>query len=270
MTPRTLLDYLVSVLTQAASNLTPQETQEEDNVGAAIKAWLSSESRVITAASFASAEKFIQAELDYVTPGDRGLGRLSDFEPRFAAKHRSFFQKLDESALSAIRCEFLSMIFAGYLFLEYMNEVMTEEPFTRHPETAKNSASLFSQWIPMIYSPQGSRVFDEMMKEGIGESAYRNIKSFWYYALLEPTVRCFDRLNIALNDKDKIILLSYFDSGIVLRQLEQGSLTQDEMLDIATGGGYSADKAGVQQPANRSGCAVLLLAGLIIVGSIFL
>ncbi len=263
MTPKTLLLDVVNVITEAISDLPHEQTEEWSAFFSSIREWLSSESRVITDASFASAEKFIQAELDYLTPGDRGMGRSSNFWPRFAAKHRNAFQKLDEAALSAIRCEFMSMIFAGYLFVEYLMEYVAAKPIARHPESAKNSERLFTQWIPMIYSPLGPGAIDKAMKEGMGEAAYDNSKSFWWGALFDPLVQCLGRLDIAVDDNDKLILFEYFNSGMVLRHLEyRPPLTEEEVLDIVTAGGYSATKSGVQPSANRSGCAVLLLAAL--------
>src|SRR5262249_33995315 len=48
-------------------------------------------------------ERFIEAELDFHSPGGRGIGRLSEVIPRYGAYFRKYLQSMDQAELTKLR-----------------------------------------------------------------------------------------------------------------------------------------------------------------------
>ena len=111
------------------------------------KEWFSSNPRIATEAAESCIEYFLNAEFDGDTPGNRGLGRLSEYIPRLAAHHRSVFRGLAPKRLAELRRLVKQHILCGYLFLEANTNLVRAN--------GDLSSSLLKMWIPMIYSSSG-------------------------------------------------------------------------------------------------------------------
>jgi len=225
----------------------------------------SREPRILTEAARTCIERFVAAELDYSTPGSRGLGRMSDHVPRLAAKHRTVVSRMELGDLEKLHYAISRHIACGYLFAELLYELDREREGQIATET------LFQMWVPSIFLPP----FDLSSKDPL----------FLYLKNL-----CFAATGITIRDvlvsagatwdsgssigSDQTILTAYFDAGIVLRILESRPLSATELADVCTAGCYSRDTHGVgtyskgsaYDDKERTGCAgpavvcILLLA----------
>jgi hypothetical protein len=87
---------------------------------------------------------FVDAEMDFRTSGERGLGRTSVFVPRFGGHFRKRMSKLDSVQLTRIRTGVVRCVISGYLayaiFYEVVESVVTD------------AEQLYEKWIPLIYS----------------------------------------------------------------------------------------------------------------------
>lgn len=88
--------------------------------------------------------KYISAELDYLTPGERGLGRLSTYIPRFGAAFRKSLSKLKPDQLDQLSDLLIDLILRGYLLVIIFIQ--------KEAEISKlTKEELFEKWIPNIY-----------------------------------------------------------------------------------------------------------------------
>ena len=94
-----------------------------------------------------SLKRYIQAELDFASAGDRGIGRLSTEIPRYGAYFRKRLSQLAPTDLGILRQQITDTVIAGY----FSHVVTAEDPVLQ--PTAGSSDQLFSEWIPIIYSP---------------------------------------------------------------------------------------------------------------------
>ncbi|MBK5215886.1 MAG: hypothetical protein JJE53_03735 [Candidatus Pacebacteria bacterium] len=90
-------------------------------------------------------DNYINAEIDYQTTGERGIGRISDTIPRFGSYFRKQICKLSSENLNEIKDNIKQILYIGYLTHIFL-----------HEEVFKNSNSissqeLFEKWIPNIY-----------------------------------------------------------------------------------------------------------------------
>jgi hypothetical protein len=83
-----------------------------------VKGWFDSPSRIITSSAALSLQKLVQAEVDHVSPGERGLGRVL-YLPRLAARHRSAVSGMDQNAQDKLRLLIAAHLLCGYLFAEF-------------------------------------------------------------------------------------------------------------------------------------------------------
>ena len=94
--------------------------------------------------------------MDYETNGIRGIGRASEVVPRFGAYFRKHFMQLPQKELDSIAEIIFHTIISGYSAWLIITELSDGKILERK---SLNSGSLFSEWIPTIYSNQMS---DEM------------------------------------------------------------------------------------------------------------
>lgn len=89
--------------------------------------------------------KYIEAELDFMTPGKRGLGRMTAFIPRFGAYFRKPLSMLPLQERTKLYTLIQDLILRGYL----VHALFVEESV----EQAKLSSGppLYEAWIPGIY-----------------------------------------------------------------------------------------------------------------------
>ena len=90
-------------------------------------------------------DRFVQAELDFETPGDRGIGRASASVPRLGA----YFRKELKQASAQVREEIAGDI-RGLIWRGYLCSGLLSEPFVR--SGVEPAERLFNDWIPRIYS----------------------------------------------------------------------------------------------------------------------
>ncbi len=145
-------------------------------------------------------------------------------------------------------------ILCGYLFLEANTNLGRVND--------DQSSNLLKMWIPMIYSSSGGESLDAELKKG--DESYEWAKSLWFGATSKQALDLMTKLGIVVDEKDALILLHYFDAGMILRFLEARPLTETELMDVATAGGYSRSMAteGAQNQGTvrggGTGCLLVL------------
>jgi len=90
-------------------------------------------------------EKYIGAELDYTTPGGRGLGRMTTNIPRFGAYFRKPLSTLSSQELNELYFLIQDFCLRGYL----AHVLFVEEPI-KHAKLS-SGVLLYKAWIPRIY-----------------------------------------------------------------------------------------------------------------------
>src|SRR5437899_654329 len=96
MTGNSEVVRLGTAVLQCYAQLKPQtaeDRQVNEGLVSHLTNWFNSKSRMISDAAAKCCDQYLSSELDSASPGNRGLGRMTDFEPRFAAKHRPTFQR---------------------------------------------------------------------------------------------------------------------------------------------------------------------------------
>lgn len=90
-------------------------------------------------------EKYITAELDFQTPGDRGLGRISTSTPRLGAYFREQMSRLADEDRLTLYSLIQDIMIRGYL---------VHALFMVEKGSAKSSSvsDLYEVWIPGIYA----------------------------------------------------------------------------------------------------------------------
>lgn len=187
---------------------------------------------VLTDAACSCMNDFIRAEFDYKTPGKRGLGRTTDSLPRFAAQHRKVCAQMDADG----RGEWLPMhvkrhMVCGYLFHDF------QFGCKERVEPGLSKSALWDMWIPALLS-----LWTDIQK------GYREIESLsnpgelYYEATGGPLQANISSWMGDFEKFDEEVVHMYFFVGAGLRHLESMPLTKEQVLDISTGGAYSADK----------------------------
>ena len=92
-----------------------------------------------------SLHNFITAELDFKTPGVRGIGRLSEEVPRFGGYYRKPLSQIDLDKM-----EILYGLIQGLMLGSYLTAILTFEEELKEAEVT-NDHELFEKWIPNIY-----------------------------------------------------------------------------------------------------------------------
>jgi hypothetical protein len=87
--------------------------------------------------------RFVEAELDFETKGDRGIGRISSNPPRFGAYSRKQLSNVSKSDLESLRENLIEVMLSAYLVGLMFDE--KEVPVEAESEV------LFDRWIPNIY-----------------------------------------------------------------------------------------------------------------------
>lgn len=175
-----------------------------------IRDWFHSSQRRVTDTAAACFDRYLDAELDFQTAGNRGLGRLSDYVPRFAGRHRHIVSRLDRTALAGLRNVMKRHILCGYLFAEVIF------PLSRETEKPVNRDHMFEMWIPMLYSTAG-----EIPLQSKDED---DLKAVWFSATGRKVRDHAKSLGIAWDEVDSLIVTHYFDAGMLLRLFEHSPI----------------------------------------------
>jgi len=155
-------------------------------------------------------EKFVQAELDFVTPGNRGIGRLTESLPRLGAYFRDYFSNFKETELNKLDILITKLIIKGYLFSAAINGQPKEKVLSF------SNQELYKEWIPKIFTFDINVISDNAGKLllAITENDLRQIKDFF---------RLHNMRSKRLFSKDKLeyILMQYIIAGVSLYYIEK-------------------------------------------------
>lgn len=153
-------------------------------------------------------DKYLSAEFDYITPGQRGIGRMNDSVPRLGG----YFRK-QLSNLSIDNKNELIHLIKQSIFIGYLSHVLTMEDELKKP-TVSSEDTLFDKWIPGLYVSDISRV--------------PNLSNFIYGASSETLLKVksfmkqhdFKGGGFFSEDKTDLILSYYPIAGFGLRARE--------------------------------------------------
>lgn len=153
-------------------------------------------------------EKFLQAEFDYNTPGDRGLGRMTDYVPRLGAYFRKSLSKLPLDKIKE-----LDFLLTGLIVKSYLYQVIVPEPVIKKSKM-ETGEQLYQRWIPEIYVYDLGQLSESFrgLLEAVVDSDIANVKHF--FKMNELTSGFFSK------NKTDDILFGYINAGLVLRLAE--------------------------------------------------
>ena len=154
-------------------------------------------------------EKYINAELDFTTPGNRGIGRVSLIVPRYGAYFRRQLLLMSKDDLIKLYNLIQDIILRGYLahLLFYEESVKIS--------IVLKGEDLFKKWIPGIYSQDLSKMSDHLQKimTLCTNSAFKNLKDFMVLHKIKGG-------GFLSKDKTNEILCYYPFAGYGLRLVE--------------------------------------------------
>ena len=181
----------------------------------------------VTHSADACVDRFIDAEMDFITIGERGPGRMSDYLPRFAAKHRALVAKLSTKDRMQLGWLMKRHVLCGYAFMEFLSE------FDRQKEVPLDPKTLYEdQWVSTIYS-----VHYDVFPDDPGFAQFANL---WATSTAKGIVEHIKTLGGTWDEhRDVEIIHCYFVGGSKLRSLEARPLTPSEHTHIVTAGAYS-------------------------------
>lgn len=235
------LTDIINAVLDSYGALQPQ-TNEDREVNAQLIAhlqtWFESGDRQISTAATTVVSRFVDSELDFTTQGNRGMGRMTDYWPRFGGKHRKVLKRAATPLIHELHRLFTRQIYCGYFFAEYLIECMSGSRLQRDPASHDHEKVLY-QWVPLIYSESGAPRFDTAMAEQ-GEQQYYDVKGLWGHGTGDAIHDCFNQAGIPIDDFEHLLLKQYFDAGIALRLVEAKALSETVHADVVTAGGYSA------------------------------
>lgn len=152
--------------------------------------------------------RFVDAECDFRSVGNRGLGRLTDHVPRLGGHLRHTLSQLHESKLSTLSALVLKLATKCYVF----QAIVSESPL--NPPLISQSETLFEEWIPGIFSydlSQASETFKGLL------SAVTEAETTSIGTLLQENL---DRRELLDTETLDGILLGYMAAGLTLRLTE--------------------------------------------------
>lgn len=163
-----------------------------------------------------SIEKFVEAEMDYSTPGIRGLGRMSTYIPRFGGLYSRYLQKISKEELNRIGNSIIEIIKDGYKTAIFLDMVSEQE---LKKLNKNDNESFFQKWVPQIY------VSDLMetptVSEFLDQSAWGGMV---YFSLKISEETNFPKkyltIKYARESKLSLIIARYVVAGFLLRFLE--------------------------------------------------
>lgn len=90
-------------------------------------------------------DTYVDSELDFKTPGERGLGRVSDGVPRFGGYFRKSLSRLTKEEMKELELLLKKTIYIGYIVhVGWMDNTSSSINVERN--------QLFAKWIPRIYN----------------------------------------------------------------------------------------------------------------------
>lgn len=152
-------------------------------------------------------EKYVNGELDYLTPGSRGLGRMTDYIPRFGAHFRNSISQLSRDEMEQLKLLLYDLVLSGYLTYVLF--------FEKNPISIQGvqSDELYKKWLPGIYISDNVPPKLREVLASLSDNAYNNLYCF------------FDKYGIksGLFSRGKgDLLLSYYPiAGVGLRLIQE-------------------------------------------------
>ncbi len=119
--------------------------------------------------------KYISSELDFRTPGDRGLGRISTEIPRLGAYFRKPMSRLSQSELRDLHGIMQDLMLRGYLTRALLVEAPPKQPvLTTAPE-------LYETWLAGFYSSDPSQMGLNLraVLASVTDSAFATLNGFF-------------------------------------------------------------------------------------------
>ena len=163
-------------------------------------------------------EKYIEAELDYTTPGSRGIGRMTANIPRFGAYFKKPLLKLSSQELDKLYFLIQDLCIRGYL----NSAIYVKWP--ARSDKLSNKTLLFKEWIPKIYITNPYNVSSEVWDIIKINSMFTIIEvhDFMRKHGMERN-GIFNKASKFLSgDKVNEILEYYIVAGYTLRAVEEG------------------------------------------------
>jgi hypothetical protein len=163
-------------------------------------------------------KEYVRTEMDFITPGIRGIGRISTSPPRFGGYFSKHLRKLDKKELDEISNIITEIVFCGY-YTELKIELLAGS--LKKPKGFEYD-HLYKKWIPSIYGTNMTYSLPEGIK-GLIEDSHINSNIYFFYKVGEKTSFPKNSINV-----DKIfdggtlqtIISFYVDAGFILRYLE--------------------------------------------------
>lgn len=151
---------------------------------------------------------YLHAEFDWNTPGNRGLGRLSEAIPRLGAYFRKPISKLTVEQLRFLDELLTRIIVKAYLFQMIISDYKIEL------DGVRTMVDVFNEWVPLMYGTDLLTKYkqSEDMMACLGLVFWKDIErlkdSFTSYGL-KPGMFQPDIIDQ--------ILFSYLNIGLILR-----------------------------------------------------
>lgn len=158
-------------------------------------------------------KQFLQAEFDWKSPGDRGLGRLSEAIPRLAAHFRKTFSKLSNEQLNLLDEVITNLIIKAYLYQMLLSALEIEL-------RVKTKDDMYKEWIPRIYSSEA-----DILSKYCEVPHLLKVIEFVFYGDIEKIKEAFKecKLKAGFFSSSKTIdsiLYGYLNAGFLLRLID--------------------------------------------------
>ena len=156
-------------------------------------------------------QKYITAEMDFKTPGDRGLGRMSTQVPRLGAYYRNQMSSLSVQDAARLYEVIQDVMLRGYL----VHALVLENPL-RAP-LHRDGSTIYEKWVPGIYAGDPSKMGPNL-QEALGafsHSAFANLKLFF-------DAHAMSGRGLLAKDKTEMICFFYPVAGLGIRAVEVG------------------------------------------------
>lgn len=153
--------------------------------------------------------KYIEAELDTETSGDRGIGRLSTSIPRLGA----YFRKQIRT-LSSTEKEYLHELIQNIMLSAYLVHALFMEKNTSHVKLS-GKKEIYEKWLPRIYLSHPSELKEDV-NNAIQISTTPDFEKLYEFFKIHK----MKGGGFLKNDKIGSILVYYCIAGFGLRVLE--------------------------------------------------
>jgi hypothetical protein len=198
-----------------------------ENIKNKMRDWFCDPGRTVTVQASKSILTFSDAELDFLTPSNRGLGRVGEKMPRLGARHRLLVSQMDTAASRRLHKLVQGHILCGYIFSEYRYSL------SRAKDPPLADGRLYRMWIPTIYSSMALQLDPRNKDE-------EELKTLWFGATGRDLRDFLQAQGVKWEHLDTLILTAYFNGGTLLRLLEAAPLSDDQLTRLSTGGMYPA------------------------------